>query len=198
MMSLIEKVNSYRKSLVFSLPKSKAADGSVKLNLGCGDKLLKEYINIDVAPSRKGKRPDFISDVRRLRLPDNYADEVLTVHVIEHFYYWEAEAVVREWVRVLKSGGKLIVECPNLETAAKKVLASPETATLPGKEGQESMWVFYGDPNWKDPLMCHRWGYTPASLITLMQACGLQTVRQEPAEFKKREPRDMRIVGIKP
>lgn len=60
------------------------------------------------------------------------------------------------------------------------------------------MWVFYGDPRWQDPYMVHRWGYTPESLGELMQEVGLVEVRQEPAQFKLREPRDMRMVGIKP
>jgi hypothetical protein len=46
--------------------------------------------------------------------------------------------------------------------------------------------------------MVHRWGYTPQSLATLMAEAGLANIRQEPAQFKLREPRDMRIVGEKP
>jgi hypothetical protein len=59
------------------------------------------------------------------------------------------------------------------------------------------MWVFYGDPRWEDPLMVHRWGYTPQSLARLLYECGLCELKQEPAQFKLREPRDMRITGVK-
>ena len=59
------------------------------------------------------------------------------------------------------------------------------------------MWVFYGDPKWKDPLMTHRWGYTPLSLAQVMHAAGLSDLRQEPAQFKLREPRNMRVTGTK-
>jgi hypothetical protein len=31
-----------------------------------------------------------------------------------------------------------------------------------------------------------------------MAEAGLQDLRQEPAQFKLREPRDMRVVGVKP
>ena len=44
----------------------------------------------------------------------------------------------------------------------------------------------------------HRWGYTPRSLAALMREVGLVNIRQEPAQFKLREPRDMRMVGDKP
>lgn len=179
-------------------PTAKSPDGRMRLNLGCGDKILPEYVNIDIAPSRRGTCPDFLSDVRELKLPDQFADEVLAVHVIEHFYFWEAEEVLREWVRVLKPGGELILELPNLESAARALIENPSAAGSPGKEGQLSMWVFYGDPSWKDPLMCHRWGYTPDSMKALLTRIGLKEVRQERAVYKKREPRDMRIVGVKP
>ena len=53
-------------------------------------------------------------------------------------------------------------------------------------------------PAWHDPLMVHRWGYTPHRLAALMDEVGLAELRQEPAQFKLREPRDMRIVGEKP
>lgn len=171
---------------------------AIRLNLGCGDKKLKGYVNVDIAESRKGVVPDILCDIQKTIFEDNYADEVLSVHTIEHFYYWEAKAVILEWRRILKPGGKLILECPNLLQAARAFTKNPSRASLPGKEGQMTMWVFYGDPSWKDPLMCHKWGYTPQSLIALLKECGLVNVRQEKALFKKREPRDMRVTAVKP
>lgn len=46
--------------------------------------------------------------------------------------------------------------------------------------------------------MVHRWGYTPESLAALMQEAGLVNARQASAQYKLREPRDMRIVAEKP
>jgi SAM-dependent methyltransferase len=177
---------------------SPAPPPGVRLNLGCGDKILPGYVNVDIAPVREGKSPDVLSDLRKLPFADEYADEVLSVHVIEHFYHWEAVEVLKEWVRVLKPGGTLILECPNLLTAAKNLVRQPHQGALPGLEGQGTMWVLYGDPAWKDPLMCHKWGYTPQSLGQLMQESGLGDVRRERAVFKLGEPRDMRVVGVKP
>lgn len=171
----------------------------IRLNIGCGDKLLAGYVNVDIVEARAGVRPDVISDIRDLSCFEaNYADEVLAVHVIEHFWRWEVEAVVREWVRVLKPGGHLVLECPNLQSACEAFLADPERGARADQSGQRTMWVFYGDPQWQDPLMVHRWGYTPASLSLMLRDLGLVQVRQEPAQFKLREPRDMRIVAVKP
>ena len=75
----------------------------IKLNLGCGDKILADYINVDVAQERSGKQPDVICDVRNLnKFSNDYADEILAVHVIEHFWRWEVVSILKEWVRVLK------------------------------------------------------------------------------------------------
>lgn len=174
-------------------------NGPVRLNLGCGDKILEGYTNVDVASERAGKLPDIVCDIRRLeKFSDSSADEILAVHVVEHFWRWEVVEILREWARVLKPGGRMILECPNLKSACEEFLRDPDKHSQPGSEGQRTMWVFYGDPSWSDPLMVHRWGYTPLSLAQVMFEAGLDDLRQEPAQFKLREPRDMRITGRKP
>jgi SAM-dependent methyltransferase len=171
----------------------------VKLNLGSGSSPLPGYINVDVAPERLGVMPDIVCDIRSLMVfTDNYADEIIAVHVIEHFWRWEVVQILKEWARVLKPGGKLILECPNLITACEELLKNPIVAAGPGPEGQRSMWCLYGDPDHKDPLMCHRWLYTPESLAQVLFEVGLIDLKREPAQFKLRDPRDMRITGIKP
>jgi glycosyltransferase involved in cell wall biosynthesis len=169
-----------------------------RLNLGCGDKILPGFVNVDIAPARGGKQPDVVCDLRRLEpFATGSCDEVMAIHVVEHFWRWEVETVLAEWVRVLRPGGTLIVECPNLVAACEALLHDPKASAGAGPEGQRTMWVFYGDPQWRDPLMTHRWAYTPDSLADLLRSVGLVNVRQEPAQYKLRDPRDMRIVGEK-
>jgi SAM-dependent methyltransferase len=170
----------------------------IRLNLGCGDKILTTYINVDLISGRKGRRPDLASDVSDLRsIGDGTVDEILAVHIFEHFYLWEVPKLLSEWARVLRSGGKIVIECPNLAAACAEFHSPHSPGTGDQNFDANTMWVFYGDPSWKDPLMCHRWGYTPSSLASLLSAHGFVHVRQEPAEFKKREPRDMRLVAEK-
>lgn len=142
------------------------------------------------APDTFALDPDIPCDIRKIPLPDDYADEARAIHVIEHFYAWEALDLVKEWVRVLKPGAKLAIECPCLE----KVMA---LANVPQVPPDFVHWALFGDPRYKDPSMCHKWCYTQLQLIKLMQQAGLENV--EAANPKYHQPiRDMRVVGRKP
>ena len=171
----------------------------LKLNLGCGDKILPGYVNVDVAQSRAGTRPDVICDLHDLApFGDASADEILSVHVVERFWRWEVGDVLKEWVRVLKPGGRMIVECPDIAAACETLMQDPVQYARPDQAGRRTMWALYGDPQGKDPLMSHRWGYTPQSLRALLTEVGLAEVRQQPAKADPGEPTDMRMVGVRP
>ena len=160
----------------------------IKLNIGCGRRVLDGWINVDTRS--RGCKPDIDADVRDLPFPDDYADEVMAIHLIEHFYVWEAPAVIKEWKRVLKPGGKLILECPDLEKTIMHMANGRSEPNL-------TMWPLYGDPSHQDPLMCHKWGYNATSLIKLMEFSGFGKVSLEDAQFHMKEVRDMRVVAIK-
>jgi len=155
----------------------------VKLNLGAGGQVLEGWTSVDLVGE-----PDIRADVRRLPLPDEYADEVQAIHVFEHLYRWEALDVLIEWRRVLKTGGKLALEMPDLLKCCANILGG----------GNERSGVFglYGDPNYGDPLMLHRWAYTPAELAGLMREAGFAKPKLRPVQWHKKY-RDMRLEGIK-
>lgn len=165
------------------------ADG-IRLDLGCGNKRTKGWVAVDSAENYSGAPPDVAADLRSLPFPDDYADEARAIHVIEHFYAWEALAVVSEWVRVLKPGGRLAIECPSLD----KVLV---LAQVPQCPPQMTYWALYGDPRYQDPAMVHKWCYGEMQLAKLMTQAGLVEIRPEPVQFHQ-PVRDMRLVGLKP
>ena len=76
-----------------------------KLNLGCGDKILPGYVNVDVAESRRGMKPDVLCDLHKLApFEDNTVDAILSVHVVEHFWRWEVVDILKEWCARTKAG----------------------------------------------------------------------------------------------
>lgn len=159
-------------------------DSLMRLNLGSGNRPLVGYVGVDLSP-----RADIVCDIRKLDFAeDNSVEEIIAIHVIEHFYKWDIQPLLQEWRRVLKPKGKLILECPNLEAACVNLLN--------GEPDRMSMWALYGNPDLKDELHCHHWGYTPASLIHELNFAGYREPTRKPAEFKI-PSRDMRIEAYK-
>lgn len=165
----------------------------LKLNLGCGNKILEGYVNVDIVDERNSKQPDVSCDVRDLgeHFEDDVANEVLAVHVLEHFLPWEVNSVLLEWKRVLKPGGRIIIEVPDLMKAIFHLLSAPHNPQL-------SMWALYGNPGERDPLMLHRWAYTNQSLATELHLAGFENIEQKSAQFKMKDLRDLRIEATKP
>lgn len=78
---------------------------AIRLDIGCGNKRESGWLAVDQADNYSGQPPDVECDIRALPFPDNYADEARAIHVIEHFYAWEAHDVLAEWVRVQEGPG---------------------------------------------------------------------------------------------
>ncbi len=128
---------------------------------------------------------------------DRQWDEVAAFHVIEHCYLWEAQELVKQVYWCLVPGGRFIVELPDVEYCMRVFLGLIEPPSR-RNEGQFSTWGLWGDPNHKNPLYCHKWGYTPASLTDLFVEAGFKRalVTQEAAETHF-PVRDCRLVGVK-
>ncbi|MBY9001818.1 MAG: methyltransferase domain-containing protein, partial [Candidatus Heimdallarchaeota archaeon] len=82
-----------------------------KLNLGCGIFYKPGYINIDFSEKDVA---DEVQNVADLKFETNSVDVIEASHILEHFDIIHLPYVLAEWFRVLKPGGKLYVETPNL------------------------------------------------------------------------------------
>ncbi len=92
----------------------------MKLHLGCGERYLPGYVNIDLPASEHTVikvKADLIADFRKLIYAPGSIDEVRCHHVFEHFTRAEALKLLLTWRRWLGVGGVLHIETPDFDTA---------------------------------------------------------------------------------
>lgn len=170
----------------------------MRINVGCGSRTIDGYFNCDIEHNPDAPRaPDLLCDAKSIPLTDGCADELLAVHVFEHFYRWESETVLGEWSRLLKTGGKLVLELPDLVKCCQNYL---DGRMKGGKHpDQLARWGIYGDPRTGNKYMSHPWGWSPLELEKLLLANGFIKVKHKETQFHPagRSHRDMRIEAIK-
>ena len=86
----------------------------VKLNIGCGNLKIDGYLNVDI---RNDVDADIVIDLEKIPYPfdNNIVDEIVANDIIEHFSHKDIEEIVKEWHRILKIDGTLIIKTPDFE-----------------------------------------------------------------------------------
>ena len=159
------------------------------LHLGSGKRIWDKWMNVDF-----DERADIQCDLKKLPFDDNYADVAVSVHVIEHFYQWDVQDILLEWKRVLKTGGKLVLELPCMDKVLNHMHHCMQNK-LPIYPGM-GWFVFWGDPRYKDPHMGHKWGYTKHMIQEALESAGFRDVAFEEPRYHFKM-RDMRVIGFK-
>lgn len=101
--------------------RKKLKDGlGKKLHLGCGNKKLEDFINVDII---KLDTTDEVFDMKDIPYKDNTISCVRSEHSLEHLSFENAKKTLKEIFRVLQPGGTLELYLPDLEECCKKYLA---------------------------------------------------------------------------
>jgi predicted SAM-dependent methyltransferase len=92
----------------------------IKVNLGCGNRFLEDWVNIDFV----SQNDNVIQyDLRNgIPLDDSSADVIYHSHILEHFTKDEAIFFLTECYRVLKKDGIIRISIPDLELIARQYL----------------------------------------------------------------------------
>jgi len=95
----------------------------IKLNLGSGGG-KEGYINVDIRPE---VNPDVLWDLEKTPYPweDESVEEILWIDSLEHLSWLKVEDALRECYRILMPGGKMYIQCPDMEAIARKIILRP-------------------------------------------------------------------------
>jgi len=155
----------------------------LNLHLGCGQRHLDGFLNIDIIPS---PAVDLLCDSRRLPLPSGCVSRIETYHMIEHLPRHDFFEALFEWNRVLEEGGLLIIECPDFDTTVREY--------VDGKKFRINN--IFGLQ--RHPGDYHLFGYTFENIEAILNKLGFREIRQEsPTDYHASDEPSLRITAMK-
>ena len=144
----------------------------MKINLGSGQRPIAGFVNVDALPDAPGVNVVAdISDV--LPFENGSASLIYAAHILEHFPHEHVPTMLKEWRRVLRDGGQLLVAVPDLDTIAEMLVTRPGWFTPP-----HSPWVGATYGGQKDAYDFHKTGFNAPWLGYLLNEAGFGDVRR--------------------
>ena len=138
----------------------------MKLHIGCGDRIIDGWANIDQV-QREGVE---IWDVRRLSCGYGNAEIIYASHVLEYFDEREVLAVLKDWYSALRPGGILRLSVPNIESLITVYQKTRSIANIVGP--------MYGRMAVGQELIYHKTIYDYATLSFLLRVVGFRAIRK--------------------
>ncbi len=160
--------------------KEKSKQKEILLNLGAGDKPLKNYINID---SREECNPDLVCDIRKLPYKENTVDRILVSDALEHVGRTEVKTVLEHWYNILKPSGILIIKTPNIDT----IIDFYKDKKIPF---DELIGKIYGNQDYDGNY--HYTGFNPENIKQFLTSVGFKIIRLE-AQLKNGDWSNMAV-----
>lgn len=167
----------------------------LRLNLGCGGDILDGYTNID----REARGCRVVkADFRNLggMFQPGSVHEVRMIHSFGYLRPWEADEVLVAIFNVLKPGGQLIMELPDLD----KIVSGLYTGSQSRGELVRAIYGYGHDDiagRVAYPPYCLGWGGN--ELVHLLGKIGFVNITiKSPQTHGQREWRDTRIEAARP
>ena len=158
----------------------------MRLHLFSGEKYWPGFVNCDKHVASADR---VIDCVKLPEIEDGAADEIYVIHGLEHLHRLTAERALREWARVLRVGGRLVLELPSLDKIVALLAAGEENLRL-------TLLGLYGDPREPREGMEHRWCWSRAELAGSLAAAGFDAIKFQEPSFHI-PARDMRATAYK-
>ena len=138
-------------------------------------------------------------DIRNLDVEDESVDQMLLVHVIEHFVRWQTIEMVRHFNTKLKKGGQLVVEMPDLDKCIEWYLAGKNAPHINTPLGQMNMGrtQFYGN-QWDElDYETHRYVWSISEFCEMLLKEGFSIAQATHDAKFHQKGRDMFVVATK-
>ena len=144
----------------------------IKLNLGCGDRKIHGFVNVD---ARNDTNPDVVCDVTLINDRFKNVDLIYASNVLEHFPSKSFEYQKRTWQDVLtnwhatlKEGGVLRLSVPDIKAACEYYLLTNDFESVKA--------FFYGGQ--KSDFDFHYHGWSEETLTKALIETGFKTVER--------------------
>ena len=160
------------------------------LHVGCGPKRIAQTTPGFNTPEWKELRldidtavqPDVVGSMTDMSaVADESVDAVFSSHNIEHLYPHEVPVALREFLRVLKPDGFVVITCPDLKSVcalvAEDKLLEPAYQSPAGPISPLD--ILYGHrPAMAQGnlFMAHRCGFTPSSMAITLKHAGFKSM----------------------
>lgn len=132
---------------------------ALKLHIGCGKRDWHDWYNIDGANLPHIDWPD----VTKLPFSDGTVDLIYACHLIAYFDREEIVPILREWRRVLKSGGVLRLATPDMYTLGRLITDPRYNIEL-----NKILGPAYGKMKMNDGFIYHKTGYDWSSIKKIL------------------------------
>lgn len=155
--------NSDRPLPVYVAPMSPG----LKVHLGSGPINIQGWINVD---ARSYEHVHVVSDGFELReFADGAISEIYLCHVLEHFSFEEAEALLKSLKVKLRQGGVIRISVPSFDRLI-------EVYTLSGSDITKVKFALMGGQDYQYNF--HKSLYNLKSLRELLEHCGYSNIRE--------------------
>jgi GT2 family glycosyltransferase len=166
---------------------------NIKLNLGSGGIEYPGYLSVDL----HDRRANIIMDATKLDFDENSVTEIMASHLFEHLNPYRCLDILKHWHRILKPGGKLIMEMPDVEQLCKRFVTAStgeRYGILNAVHGSVNT-TDHGDPS--EISSPHLFSWWPQSIADHLQNAGFTDIVFGPEIWPHPES-NMHVEGTKP
>jgi ubiquinone/menaquinone biosynthesis C-methylase UbiE len=158
----------------------------VRLHVGSGRHYWPGWVNVDQYSEAdvQWEAPN------PLPYQDRTVDEIQSHHFLEHVPRVQVDGVLADFRRVLRAGGKIVLELPCLEKICQNVLNGERNMRL-------TLLGLFGDPRDPKPGMMHQWCWGKRELTEALDQAGFIQIEFMEPQFHI-PARDMRVEAYRP